>query len=130
MAANPEIATPSAAFDGFSERLRHLRKQKGLTQAELGQLAGVHNVNLSRYERGLAHPRADVLQRLAEALEISVGHLVEGAPSEIPPARLVDPELRQQLEEIERLPDEDKHVVKRFLEAFLFRKRVQDLSVQ
>lgn len=115
-------------FSGFAERLKLLRQRKGLTQVELARVSRVHNVNLSRYERGMTEPGPDVLRRLAEALDVSVGHLVEGSASEIPPSRLVDPELRRQLEELERLPEEDKQVVKRLLEAFLFRKRVQDLS--
>lgn len=100
-----------------------------MTQAELGKRAGVHNVNLSRYERGLSEPSADTLKRLAEALDVSVGYLVEGSADEIPSVRFEDPELRDQMHAIERLPEEDKQVVKRFLDAFLFRKRVQDLAV-
>jgi transcriptional regulator with XRE-family HTH domain len=112
----------------FPERLRKLRKAKGYTQEELGRLADVHNVNLSRYERGLSNPSAVVLKRLAEALDVSVGHLVEGDSNEIPPSRLQDPELRQHIEEIERLPEKERLVVKDFLEAFLFRHRVRGLA--
>jgi transcriptional regulator with XRE-family HTH domain len=112
----------------FPERLRKLRKARGLTQEELGRLADVHNVNLSRYERGLSNPSAVVLKRLAEALDVSVGHLVEGDANEIPPSRLQDPELRSHIEEIERLPEKERLVVKDFLEAFLFRHRVRGLA--
>jgi transcriptional regulator with XRE-family HTH domain len=112
----------------FPERLRKLRKAQGYTQEELGRIADVHNVNLSRYERGLSNPSAVVLKRLAEALDVSVGHLVEGDPNEIPPSRLQDPELRQHIEEIERLPEKERLVVKDFLEAFLFRHRVRGLA--
>lgn len=112
----------------FSDRLRRLRKDKGYTQEELGKLADVHNVNLSRYERGLSNPSAVVLKRIAEALEVSVGHLVEGDPNEVPISRLQDPELRQHIEEIERLPEKERLVVKDFLEAFLFRHRVRGLA--
>lgn len=112
----------------FPERLRRLRKAKGYTQEELGRLADVHNVNLSRYERGLSNPSSVVLKKLAEALGVSVGHLVEGDPNEVPASRLQDPELRQHIEEIERLPEKEQRVVKEFLEAFLFRHRVRGLA--
>lgn len=126
-----EIQPDSAghALSDFAQRLRQLRKERKLTQAELGQRAGVHNVNLSRYERGSSEPSAETLKRLAEALEVSVGYLVEGSAEEIPSVRFEDPELRDQMHAIERLPEEDKQVVKRFLDAFLFRKRIQDLAV-
>lgn len=112
----------------FSDRLKKLREEKKLTQTELGKRSGIHNVNLSRYERGLQQPTADALRKLAEALEVSIGHLMEGGPNEIPPSRLEDTELRSQLEEIERLPDTEKTVVKQFLDAFLFRHRVRGLQ--
>lgn len=112
----------------FSGRLKKLREEKKLTQTELSKRSGIHNVNLSRYERGLQQPTAEALRKLAEALEVSIGHLMEGSPNEIPPSRLEDVELRSQLEEIERLPDTEKSVVKQFLDAFLFRHRVRGLQ--
>lgn len=115
-------------FSGFAQRLRELRKQKQLSQLELAKRSGVHNVNLSRYERGLAEPSGESIRRIAEALEVSVAHLIEGVAKELPSSRLEDLELRQQLLEIERLSEEDRQVVKRFLDAFLFRKRIQDLA--
>lgn len=126
---NQEPQPAYSLLSEFAQRLRQLRKERGLTQAQLGKLSGVHNVNLSRYERGLSEPAGDTLKRLAEALEVSVGHLLEGSVNELPAVRFEDPELRDQLHAIERLPDEDRQVVKKFLEAFIFRKRVQDLAV-
>lgn len=37
-------------------------------------------------------------------------------------------ELRKQFQEVERLPDEDKHVVKKLLDAFLTKKHLQALA--
>ncbi len=115
-------------FAGFAQRLRELRQKRGLKQTELAEIAGVNNGNLSRYERGSAQPSAEVLSRLADALGVTVAHLIEGGQEELA-AALPDPELRQHLMEIERLPEEDRLVVKRLIEAFLFRKRVQDLAL-
>jgi hypothetical protein len=44
------------------------------------------------------------------------------------PLQLADPEIRQQLQEIELLPDDDRHVLKRLINAFLFQHRVKNLS--
>lgn len=112
-------------LSGFAQRLRELRKQKGYTQEDLGKLADVHYVNLSRYERGLSDPSANVVKKLAEALEVSAGFLLEGEPGE---TKVQDAELRQQLEEIERLPEAERAVVKEFLDAFLFRHRIRGMA--
>lgn len=44
--------------DGFAERLRSLRKQKNLSQTELGKLAGLHYTHIDRFERGPPGPAA------------------------------------------------------------------------
>ena len=107
----------------FGQRLRSLRKQRGLSQTELGELSEIHFSHISRYERGAAQPTADTLKRLSEALKISVAHLVEESD-----APIEDPEIRQQLREIESLPENDRQVVKRLLGAFLFEQRIKKIS--
>ena len=107
----------------FGQRLRSLRKQRGLSQTELGELSEIHFSHISRYERGAAQPTADTLKRLSEALKVSVAHLVEESD-----APIEDPEIRQQLREIESLPENDRQVVKRLLGAFLFEQRVKKIS--
>jgi len=45
-------------------------------------------------------------------------------------ARFEDRELLRQFQEVERLPDEDKTVVKKLLDAFLTKKQIQRLAAQ
>jgi transcriptional regulator with XRE-family HTH domain len=42
----------------FSERLKELRKRKGISQGELAELIEVHFTQISRYERGETKPNA------------------------------------------------------------------------
>jgi len=116
--------------NGLAERLRELRKQKGLSQTELGERVGVHYTHIGRYERGVSRPAADTLKRLADALGVSGDYLLEGAVEEAARARFEDRELLQQFQEIEKLPEEDKAVVKRFLDAFLTKKQLQELAAR
>lgn len=60
----------------FSERLRALRKQKNLSQTELGKLASLHYTHIGRFERGISRPSGDTLKRLADALDISSDYLL------------------------------------------------------
>jgi transcriptional regulator with XRE-family HTH domain len=112
---------------GFAERLRSLRKQKNLSQTELGQQAGLHYTHIGRFERGLSRPGGDTLKRLADALDVTGDYLLEGAEDEAAKAKFSDRELLKQFQEVERLPDADKHVVKTLLDAFLTKKQLQTL---
>ena len=58
----------------FGERMRYYRKQKGLTQQELGELLGftVRNaeIRISQYETGKRFPKDDLLNEIAKALDV------------------------------------------------------------
>lgn len=114
-------------LDGFAQRLRELRKQKDLSQTELGQLAGLHYTHIGRFERGTSRPGGDTLLRLADALGVSSDYLLEGAPSAVAKARFEDRELLKQFQEVEQLSEEDKNVIKKLLDAFLTKKQLQAL---
>jgi transcriptional regulator with XRE-family HTH domain len=116
--------------NGFPERLRALRKQRNLSQTELAKLVGVHYNHIGRYERGESRPSADTLKRLADELNVSSDYLIEGHSEEAAKARFEDRELLRQFQEVEKLDEEDKVVVKKLLDAFLTKKRIQELAAR
>lgn len=59
----------------FKDRLRMMRKEKGLTQKQLGEKIGVGRTTISEYESGKIVPRQDGLVKLAEVLHTSVDFL-------------------------------------------------------
>lgn len=59
------------------ELIRKFRKEKGFTQIELAEKAGMAVNTLRLYEGGRRHPSEKQLQRLADALNISVSELME-----------------------------------------------------
>lgn len=103
----------------FARRLRQMRSQRGLSQTELGSLADIHYTHIGRYEAGRSIPTAETLKALANALGVTTDYLMDGTTTEIASARLADRELIQCFQEVERLPDEDKAIVKKLLDAFL-----------
>lgn len=52
----------------FSEKIKILRKRNGLSQAQLGELLGVTNRAVSKWETGQSLPSAETLMALASAL--------------------------------------------------------------
>ena len=63
----------------FSENLKTLRKQRGFTQEELAARLNVVRQTVSKWEKGLSVPDADMLMRLAEILETQVSTLLGAA---------------------------------------------------
>ena len=60
----------------FSENLKTVRKAKGYTQEELAIKVNVVRQTVSKWEKGLSVPDADVLSHIAEVLEVSVSELL------------------------------------------------------
>jgi transcriptional regulator with XRE-family HTH domain len=55
--------------------VRALRHERGLTLKGLGRRAGLSHPFLSQLERGLARPSVSSVERIANALDVSVGTL-------------------------------------------------------
>lgn len=60
----------------FSENLKKLRKTKGLSQEELAVRLNVVRQTISKWEKGLSVPDADMLIKIAEIFEIPVSEIL------------------------------------------------------
>ena len=60
------------------EFIAQLRKEKGLTQAQLGERLGVTNKTVSRWETGKYMPDISMLSPLCEELDVSIHELLNG----------------------------------------------------
>lgn len=60
----------------FGNRLSRLRQNLGLTQKELGELVGVSNKAVSKWENGAAKPGVGAIGKLALALKVSADDLL------------------------------------------------------
>ena len=60
----------------LGKRIATYRKQNGMTQAMLAELAGVDSETISRFERGTALPSLVRLFEIAQALKVGVGDLL------------------------------------------------------
>ena len=63
----------------FGERLRELRKEKGMTQEELADRMDVSTQMISYAEQGRKAIRPENLIKLCAALDISADHILTGA---------------------------------------------------
>lgn len=61
----------------LGSNLRDARKRLGLTQEEVAERSGVHPTEVSRIEAGKRDPRISTVLRLARALEVRPGELLD-----------------------------------------------------
>lgn len=59
--------------------MKQLRMRQGLTQKALGELCGIAEPTIRRYENGKLKPKIETSRKIASALGVSVGDLMEWA---------------------------------------------------
>lgn len=59
----------------LSERLKHSRERKGLSQTEAARRININNKTLSRYEKGGSEPDLQTLKSLAELYGVTIDYL-------------------------------------------------------
>ena len=91
-------------------RIKELRKQKGLTQKQLGELCGMYESQIRKYENGNANPKIETLQKIAFVLGVPITELinwhydiVDGEKVQV--FDLTDMSLPQVVEAVERIRD-------------------------
>lgn len=109
----------------LADRIQQQRKDKGLSQSDLAKTVKIHFSNIGRYERGEAMPSADILNRIAQALDVSQDFLINGTLQDKASAQITDQELLSQFHRVEQLSPAKKALVKEFLDAFLFKDHIK-----
>lgn len=60
-----------------NEKIKCIRKEKGLTQKELGdRLGGISQQQIGQWETGKANPKYETLQKIASALDVDIIELI------------------------------------------------------
>ncbi|WP_455441249.1 helix-turn-helix domain-containing protein [Streptococcus parasanguinis] len=100
----------------FSERLKKLRKDAGLTQVDVAEKLGISQPAYASWERGIKKPTQENLVKIAQILNVSVDYLVGN--SENKDEDLDNIELLFRMNS-KGLTDEEKEVFKKELIEFM-----------
>jgi transcriptional regulator with XRE-family HTH domain len=66
----------------FGQRLREIRRKKGISQERLADVAGLHRTYVSGVERGERNISLLNIERLAIALDVAMSDLMPSAASQ------------------------------------------------
>lgn len=97
----------------FGENLRRLRRDKGLTQAELAKLADLKITHMSKLENDTGDPKLSTLYKLMSALECSADTLLMDAGKVG-----VDGILQASFDRAQQLPKRKKAIVIELIDSF------------
>jgi Predicted transcription factor, homolog of eukaryotic MBF1 len=62
----------------IGELIRNARKEKNMTQRKLGELCGINEANIRKYESGRQKPKIETIKKIADALQIPIIALLPG----------------------------------------------------
>lgn len=111
----------------FADRLKELRKKRGISQGELAALIEVHFTQVSRYERGETKPNAEAMTKLAKALDTTVDFLMNGTADDVVKDAGLEKELISRFKEVQHLETEDKRTVLSLMDAYIAKTKIQAL---
>jgi transcriptional regulator with XRE-family HTH domain len=118
--AAPPPVVPEPDDTLFGERLKALRKRRGLSQVELAQRLGIHPSMISQYECGYLRLHGALLVRLAQALQTTSDEILAtqgtAAGEELP---VVDRRFVRRLKHVDKLSAHQKRILLATIDAFL-----------
>ena len=110
----------------FPFKLNELRKIRGWFKGQLAKKIGADLQRISKYERGVIWPTMELTLKIAKAFDVSVDFAIwddkDTAVSKIENQKLLQP-----LEDINDLPEDDQETVISFLDAFIKRRKFEEL---
>ena len=108
----------------FAERLKTLRKQVKLTQAQIAEKLNISQQAYASWERGVKKPTQENLVKIAQVLNVTVDYLVGNSDEEFTNNKLEDIEFLFR-KNSEGLTDDEKVVFRKELIAFLEERKKQ-----
>lgn len=100
----------------FSERLKKLRKDAGLTQVDVAEKLGISQPAYASWERGIKKPTQENLIKIAQILNVSVDYLVGNSEEKVDELDNIELLFRMNSK---GLTDEEKEIFKKELIEFM-----------
>ncbi len=98
----------------FGSRITSVRKQKKISQSELGKLANVSGDIVGKYERNEMKPSIETARRLANALNVTLDYLVGDSDTTV-----FDKDITKRIEDIIDMGSEDKNALFKIIDAYI-----------
>ena len=112
----------------FGERLHRYREDRALSQRQLGLMARVDPMQVSRYERGTTLPATDSLVGISKVLQVSVDALLFGRANREPEPQIKNILLLERLRQIDELDRHGQEILIEVIDAVIAKRQMAVLS--
>ena len=113
------------------EKIKNIRKGKGLQQKAVAFEVGLDQSNYNKIENGRREPSVEVLQKLSVFFTVTVDELLNPEDNNKPfPVTVEGKTASEKIRLIEQLEDDDKNVIYKMLDTMLTKKKFQDFFQQ
>ena len=109
-----------------NEKIKVLRKKRGLSQQQLADMVGIHITHMSRIENGHNLPSLDVFKRLVDIFEVSPEYLLYNDAEE-GDFDVQDRSLFERIRLMDKLEDKDKQALIQIIDTMLTKQRMREL---
>lgn len=110
----------------FPSKLKVLRANQGWPQGQLANMIGADLQRISKYERGVIWPTMELIVRMVKVFDVSVDFLIRD-DKDTAVAKIKNQKLLRRLEAVNDLPEDDQETVISFLDAFIKRRKFEEL---
>lgn len=108
-----------------AERIKRIRKEKGLSQQEVADKLSMNRVQYNRIETGKSDPTMNILQRIANVLDIDVVEFFE-AKNNGTEVHTVNEPLLQKVRLLEELDEVQKNSICNMIDTAIANKRLKE----
>ena len=108
----------------FGKKLKESRDVKGFSQSEVAKLLGTNHSIIGKYERDEVKPTVDVVKKLADVLDTTVGFLLGEAESQ---NVLKDQDMLKRLNDIASFSDEERKHILFALDAMITKVKLKSI---
>lgn len=123
--------TPNSSIMEVGEKIKQIRKDKGLQQKAVAIEVGLDQSNYNKVENGRREPSLEVLQKLSAILGVSIDELLSSENNKKPSLVTVeDKTISEKIRLIEQLDEEDKNVLYKMLDTMLTKQKFQNFFEQ
>jgi len=117
MPQKPNELPPLENHSPIGNNICRIRKEKGMTQLELGEAIGITQALVSKYEKGKLQVSSEMLIRFSLALQASADRLLGLSEEEID--KDVSLKISRRMNKIETLPESEQKALLKTIDIYL-----------